>query len=715
MSFIYTYWHSRLGKKALLLAAIIVLCNLAFVVSTLVMQMCFESQLKQEPAAHLVVISVAKISTALQDAASASLAPKQSEKFSKKNYMILFAECATQITELRMVLKDRPSDTAILDGVNMSVNQASGLAKRINAPDYDQKSSFSKFQHFSYATELVDLTDSMSRQLDKLQGKYYAIESSGNSLTNQAHNSLINNTIFLAVIANALITIAIFLNFIRNIGGRITAISNTAGSAAGHADAKPIKFTNDEIEDVNVAFRQLAFQINSAKSRARLILKNAANFICMIDQKGLIVSVSEASARILAHNPDQLIGRRLNSILTAQAAEIVNGALKNPGENLTTTFECRVATTPRGHREFRFALRTSHNHDCICVGYDISEENKVLAQINASQERHKHILDALPLTVLGLNAAGKINSVNQAGSLMSQYSAEELLGQALETFLADSNYPRSQSSSKEDTYTGSGAKLRQRLKRKDGSSIAVEVHICTCSEKELGTSTTLACLRDLSIEVEIESAKRDFINMIGHDLRSPLTSLHMALIVMAQEGDHQEVAEGQVILENLIVLTTDFLYLGKLEAGEEQLFATKKSFLSVFNTIIGALSDSPLTRALSLNISKPAQDFDLKTDDLRLAEIITHLLTALNTSGSPETSFWLDFACEKSELVVQVAGAVDSGSASMIAAEDASALRNRLSLDLARALVNLHGGTLDAYQLEERSGYRIGIDTELPC
>jgi len=722
MSKFVPQFSSGLTRKTVLSAGTIFLCNLALLLLILTIQNLYEEELKQDRVAQIVVSSITEFSAALEEATVGMIEQTRFTELEKQDYAALLKKAAEYIENLKPLLKDKPLEVARLEAVTEAMQQAILLEKNFVRKSSNQKTESLDLSGNRYATDMIDLSDTILVRLDELDDKYRAIERRGEFLTSQQYEGGMSTLLFLAIVGNSTITILIFLYFMNDTAVRISEIGHAADKKIGLHAKQASTSAFEEVEHLEATFNEFAHHIHSATSRATLILEHAANFICLVDHKGIIVSVSEPSATILGYSPDQLMGRRLNSILSGEGVEIFNRAIKNPITGAMINFESQVILGSGTRREFSFRITTGQSQGLVCVANDVTEDNKVRAQIQASEERFRTILNTLPLIVLGLSPAGKINSVNLTGVSLSQFSEDEIIGQPLEGLLADPSRPNlaPTSGQSEFSQSGRGVKLQQRLRRKDGSSIPVSLHICTCAEKGQGASKTLACLRDLSIQEEIESAKRDFVNMIGHDLRSPLMSLHTSLAIIAKETSLPTVAKGESILQNLIALTTDFLYLGKLEAGEQRLTPAKTSVEKLFNQVVDGLSDSPMTRDLDLDLKPPAHDFYVEADSTAIAEAITHLFAVLSAAGSPDSIYRLEFKHAQDDLLLHVAGNLqrlpismaDSLYSDSSSAQDSISLRNRLSLGLAKAILNLHQADVKLYQNGDKQGFEIRLPAE---
>ncbi|MBA4078765.1 MAG: hypothetical protein C0508_27300, partial [Cyanobacteria bacterium PR.023] len=543
--------------------------------------------------------------------------------------------------------------------------------------------------------------------------------------------SLVNILLF-ALLAITLLVIASFLFVVALLIRRIKSIAqntinfglenSSAPSSRSGSSWRVNKDSNDELGAIALEFRELAQHLNSAKSSEALALEHAADFICLLDQKGILLRVSEASAKLLGYPAADLIGRRLNSIVEPGAAAALAQALRSLVQiESPISFESRIVKGTGEKRDFAFRAKLSPEKTIVCVANDVTEKNQLNSKIRESEERFRTILNSLPLMVVGLSPSGKITAVNAYGVALSMYSQEELLGQSLEHLFSPS--PSSLTGVDELVLNRlEGVQLTQKLRRKDGTYVSVELVLGNYADdgiaeqknnKESDRRTdkkSLAFVRDVSVREQIEFAKRDFVNMIGHDLRSPLMSLSATLSYISKATSLPAVAEAEKVFYSLIALTSDFLYLGRLEAGEEHLGITQTTFSSLINSLVQAITASELTRQLvgntgstasgadsysPLYINQPAGDFALSADLESLSQAIMHLLSVLCSAGSGQSQYVIDFRHQPYGLEVLIVGSglsltssiLESLSQGYVSFSQATGnLRSGLSLGIAIAI-----------------------------
>jgi signal transduction histidine kinase len=212
---------------------------------------------------------------------------------------------------------------------------------------------------------------------------------------------------------------------------------------------------------------------------------------------------------------------------------------------------------------------------------------------------------------------------------------------------------------------------------------------------------------------ELEAANRskdEFLAMLGHELRNPLSPITTALELMKLRAGGQASHEEQIIerqVKHLTRLVDDLLDVSKITRGKVEL---KREIVSVADIISRAVEIASFLfeqRGHRLLLEPPAADLQLNGDPVRLAQVVANLLTNAarytDVGGTVTLRAWR----EGDLVVISVA---DNGSG--IAGDmlqrifepfvQGERTRERaqgglgLGLALVKNLVSLHGGEVDA-------------------
>ncbi|HEX4382929.1 MAG TPA: ATP-binding protein [Myxococcales bacterium] len=240
-------------------------------------------------------------------------------------------------------------------------------------------------------------------------------------------------------------------------------------------------------------------------------------------------------------------------------------------------------------------------------------------------------------------------------------------------------------------------------------AVAVEVTGQVAARRRLETAQVERerLLRELE---SASSAKDQFLAMLGHELRNPLAPIVTALQLLrlrdAGSKSELDVIERQV--RHMVRLVDDLLDISRITRGKAEL---RKEALEIEAPISKALEIASVLleeRRHRLSVNVPALGLRVDGDPVRLAQVVTNLLTNAARYTEPGGAISVSAVREGAEVVVRVR---DNGTG--IAPEllprifDAFVQGERgtarsegglgLGLSVVRNLVTLHGGTVKVH------------------
>jgi len=150
-------------------------------------------------------------------------------------------------------------------------------------------------------------------------------------------------------------------------------------------------------------------------------------------------------------------------------------------------------------------------------------------------------------------------------------------------------------------------------------------------QEVLGTVTVL---HDITKFKELDQLKSDFVNLVSHELRSPLSSIIMQHKVLL-DGLAGELTDKQRELlhrahdkmQGLVALINDLLDLAKIESGHRHLEQTPLNLREVLTEVVELLQARAEQQKISLELSVPSELPQILADRRGLEEVFTNLLT----------------------------------------------------------------------------------------
>jgi PAS domain S-box-containing protein len=218
---------------------------------------------------------------------------------------------------------------------------------------------------------------------------------------------------------------------------------------------------------------------------------------------------------------------------------------------------------------------------------------------------------------------------------------------------------------------------------------------------------------------EADRRKNEFLATLAHELRNPLAPILNSLEVLRRtEGNGKAVQSAVGMMDRqigqMVRLVDDLLDVSRISRGKIELRKGSIELASVVNHAVEAARPLLESKGLDLTVTLPSQPVYLNADPTRLAQVVGNLLSNAAKFTDKGGCVWLtaELAGEGHQSIEEVLILVrDTGIGiaadqlprifDMFIQVDTSLERSTgglgIGLTLAKNLVELHGGTLEAY------------------
>lgn len=256
-------------------------------------------------------------------------------------------------------------------------------------------------------------------------------------------------------------------------------------------------------------------------------------------------------------------------------------------------------------------------------------------------ERVRSMVQSLPLGLLAIDTAGMICAINPRVEEMFGYEASELIGSDIRLLFPECGSNGDSNVLKNLTGKSAGTGLPLEALKKSGTKFPTELSLT--EYKTIDGDRLLATVIDITERQRIEQLRKEFVTMVSHDLKSPLTSINasLALIVQGVYGELSDkglrvASDAEHETVRLITLIGDLLDLARMDAGKLEIHSETTSLDSVFEQSLRAVASLAEQKNITIDVSNGG--LSVKGDSDRLVQVIVNLLSnALRYSPTGST------------------------------------------------------------------------------
>lgn len=249
------------------------------------------------------------------------------------------------------------------------------------------------------------------------------------------------------------------------------------------------------------------------------------------------------------------------------------------------------------------------------------ERQRLIRDLEAAESRWRSLFAGTGEAIIVIGTDGRYLDVNQATCELTGYSAEELTAMSVGDL----------SPNRDQIREAWPILARQRiwqadteLRRRDGAVVPVAA-LLTCVDLPTGRVFVTA-MRDISDRRAIERMQRDFIAMVGHELRNPLAAILGFADLMHRRQSFDPVMIERIVgqTRQLDRLVGDLLDTYQLEAGRLELHRERCDLVEITRSAADELSGSS-DHALRLEL--PDLPLVGRWDADRIRQVLRNLLS----------------------------------------------------------------------------------------
>jgi PAS domain S-box-containing protein len=462
------------------------------------------------------------------------------------------------------------------------------------------------------------------------------------------------------------------------------------------------------IQGLQQAVESVTLELLESRRQRKLLFERAVDVICVVGADGLLTNVSPAAKKSWGYQPIDLEGRSIASVLRTPDAERILSLLRDSTTSIDKIyFESQVQCKDGSMLDVAWTGHFSPSEGGLfCIVHDISQQKRTEKSIRQNETRLRVALESLPMATLVIDVDNCVEFANGAAHVLLGYGTEDMMGTRVTAVFPDEHLLE-----QDDTPYDKG--IATIATCKDGSHKDVDVWMTRLEVLENETKVLMVFV-DKTAQIEFEKVKNEFMAMITHDLRSPLSAVIGMLALLEQgvlgtlsERGKQIASGSQRECQRMLRLLNDLLQLEKMASGSFELECKPMDLNATIREALEQVRRSAESKQLSLKV-----DLQFGTcfgDHERLMQVMINLLNNAIKYAPPKSQIRVktgDFGPyvmatvedrgpgipeEKLEKIFESYGQVDLNDARKHGGTG-------LGLSICKAIVQQHGG-------------HIGVDT----
>jgi PAS domain S-box-containing protein len=279
--------------------------------------------------------------------------------------------------------------------------------------------------------------------------------------------------------------------------------------------------------------------------------------------------------------------------------------------------------------------------------------NEAQDRLADSEKRLRLLIESIPVGVMVVDDDGNVRLGNESIKKTFGIEEKELAGKPLAEML-----PALKRDGVGETNGDGSTQTLETIAISDGGH-EIPVEVILRKWQVADESQVLVTVQDITERRQVEQLKQDFVAMVTHDLRSPLTSIQLFHQLLRAEafgalpGKSQDtLVSAERSVTRLLTLVNDLLDVEKLESGQLRLNPRQTKLSTILSRSIEAIQE--LAQHHQITLESTEFDIDLVADEDRLIQVVINLLSNA-IKFSPEKSTVSISACRRDDGRIEVA------------------------------------------------------------
>jgi len=264
---------------------------------------------------------------------------------------------------------------------------------------------------------------------------------------------------------------------------------------------------------------------------------------------------------------------------------------------------------------------------------------KMADALASMRRKESAILTSAADIICSLDEERRFTQANPAATRQWGYENDNLIGRRLDQLLEPEDIKATVDLINGIVETKGHGSFTNRIVTESGEERDCEWSVVWSTEEK----SLMCVVHDITERKQIDQMKRDFVAMVSHDLRTPLTSIQMVHSLLAAGAygdlneDGKESVEGaQECCDRLITLVNDLLDLERMESGRMDLSLDSVPLSEIIKPAVSMVANAMKQKNIEL-LLETSIDSTVRADKERMIQVLINLV-ANAVKFSPDNS-----------------------------------------------------------------------------
>jgi PAS domain S-box-containing protein len=256
-----------------------------------------------------------------------------------------------------------------------------------------------------------------------------------------------------------------------------------------------------------------------------------------------------------------------------------------------------------------------------------------LARLAASEERHRSLVERSGAPILTFDLSERLTSMNRAAELLFGWDRDLVIGAPASQLLSEPSVRALRRWTRSDMLTpAEPTALGLQGVHREGRLLHLEARPSVVQACGVPIGFAIVC-RDTTKQGELDQLRSDFLAMVGHDIRNPLSAIFGYTEMMLDPGAPLSPAQRELLLRinnntrTVLTLVGNFLDASRIESGRMTLDRRPIDINAVARRTVEQYATHAQLVDLRLDVALDPDLPPILADELQVERVAANLLT----------------------------------------------------------------------------------------